>query len=98
MDEYSMQPPAMASSPARSAFLPGGNPGVLVEGVTLLGVRVTASAVINVAEYRRREAAGLGAVISPALLDRLMDLPVAVPVSDPVVWAEMADQPPGILG
>jgi hypothetical protein len=53
--------------------------------------------VIESAEHRRREAAGLGAVINPALLDRLIDLPVAMPVSDPVVWAEMAEQPPGIL-
>ena len=65
--------------------------------VTLLGVRVTACAAINLAEHRRREAAGLGAVIDPGLLDRLLDLPVAVPVTDPVVWAEMADQPPGIV-
>ena len=67
-------------------------------GVTLLGVRVTAYAVINRAEHRRRQAAGMGAVIDPGLLDRLLDLPVAVPVTDPVVWAEMADQPPGIVG
>jgi hypothetical protein len=63
----------------------------------LLGVLVTAYAVINRAEHRRREAARMGAVIHPALLDRLLDLPAAVPVIDPVVWAEMADQPPGIL-
>ena len=64
--------------------------------VTLLGVRVTACVVINRAEHRRREAAVMAAVTNPALLDRLLDLPVAVPVTDPVVWAEMADQPPGI--
>src|SRR5262249_43757309 len=46
---------------------------------------------------RRRETAGMGAVINPALLDRLMDLPVGVPVTDPVVWAEMADQPRGVV-
>ena len=66
--------------------------------VTLLGVRVTACVVINRAEHRRREAAVMAAVTNPALLDRLLDLPVAVPVTDPVVWAEMADQPPGIVG
>ena len=65
--------------------------------VTLLGVRVTACVVINRAEHRRREAAVMAAVTNPALLDRLLDLPVAVPVTDPVVWAEMADQPPGIV-
>jgi hypothetical protein len=68
-----------------------------VAGVALLGVRVTAYVVINLGEHRRREAAGMGAVVHPGLLDRLLDLPVAVPVADPVVWAGMADQPPGIV-
>jgi len=70
---------------------------VRVEAVTLLGVRVTAYVIINVAEHQRREAAGMAAVTDPALLDRLMDLPVATPVIDPVIWAEMADQPAGII-
>ena len=69
---------------------------MLVEGVILLGVGVTASAIINIAEHGRREAAGMGAVTNPGLLDRLLDLPVGIPVTDPVVWAEMADQPPEI--
>jgi hypothetical protein len=68
-----------------------------VAGVALLGVPVTAYVVINLGERRRREAARMGAVVHPGLLDRLLDLPVAVPVTDPVVWAEMADQPPGII-
>ena len=68
-----------------------------VEAVTLLGVRVTAHVIINVAEHQRRQAAGMAAVTDPALLDRLMDLPVATPVVDPVIWAEMADQPTGII-
>ena len=68
-----------------------------VPAVALLGVRVTAYVVINLGEHRRREAAGLGAVVNPGLLDRLLDLPAAVPVTDPVLWAEMADQPPVIL-
>jgi hypothetical protein len=63
-------------------------------GVMLLGVRVTAYAVVNLAEHRRREAAGMAAVIDPALLDRLLDLPVGVPVIDPAWWA---GQLPGIL-
>jgi hypothetical protein len=63
-------------------------------GVMLLGVRVTAHAVVNLAEHRRREAAGMAAVIDPALLDRLLDLPVGVPVIDPAWWA---GQFPGIL-
>jgi hypothetical protein len=62
-------------------------------GVMLLGVRVTAYAVVNLAEHRRREAAGMAAVIDPALLDRLLDLPVGVPVIDPA-WA---GQLPGIV-
>ena len=65
--------------------------------VMLLGVRVTAYAVINIAEHRRRETAGMGAVINPGLLDRLMDLPAGTWVTDPVVWAEMTDQPRGVV-
>ena len=68
-----------------------------VAGVMLLGVRVTAYAVVNLAEHRRREAAGMAAVIDPALLDRLLDLPAGVPVIDPAGWAEMGGQAPGIL-
>jgi hypothetical protein len=62
----------------------------------LLGVRVTAYAIINIAEHQRRETAGMGAVINPALLERLMDLPIGMSVTDPVAWAEMADQPRGV--
>jgi hypothetical protein len=91
-----MHRPAVTSSPAPLASFRSGEAGVPV-GVMLLGVRTTAYAVINTAEHRRREAAGVGPVINPALLDSLMDLPIATPVSDPVVWAEMADQAPGIV-
>lgn len=70
---------------------------MLVEAVLLLGVRVTVHAIINLAEHQRREAAGLGAVTDPALLDRLMDVPATTPVVDPVIWAEMADQLPGTI-
>jgi hypothetical protein len=91
-----MPRPTVASSPAPSTSLPSDGPGVLVEGVILLGVGVTAAAIINIAEHRRREAAGMGAVTNPGLLDRLLDLPTGIPVTDPMVWAEMADQPPGI--
>ncbi len=111
-DEYSTGWPNLASPAAPvpvgqavpEAMLPAGQavPGTMaagqaVPGVMLLGVRVTAYAVINVAEHRRRAAAGMGAVTRPALLDRLLDLPAGAPVIDPVVWAETADQPPGIL-
>lgn len=71
-------------------------PAELVEGVIVLGVRVTAYATINAAEHRRREAAGIGAVVDPGVLDRLLDLPVAVPVTDAAAWAGLAGQPPGI--
>jgi hypothetical protein len=91
---YTMRRPAVAGSPVPVTRFRGGEP---VAGVRLLGVLVTAYTVINLAEHRRRAAAGMGAVTSPALLDRLLDLPAAVPVTDPVLWAEMADQPRGIL-
>src|SRR5216683_4408708 len=87
---------AVTSSPALPAFALRGELGVPV-GVMILGVRVTAYAVVNMVEHRRREAAGIGAVIHPGLLDRLMDLPVGVSVTDPVVWAETADQPAGVV-
>lgn len=94
-----MQLPVVASSAAplaSLASLASADGGVPVR-VMLLGVRVTAYAIIDVAEHRRREMAGMGAVANPALLDRLMDLPTGIPVSDPVVWAEMADQPGGVI-
>lgn len=65
--------------------------------VMLLGVRVTAYVMINMPEHQRREAAEIAAVTDPALLDRLMNLPVATAVIDPVIWAEMAEQEPGII-
>lgn len=87
----------VASSPAPVNSHRGEGGAVRVEAVTLLGVKVTAYVVINDTEHQRREAAGMAAVTDPALLDRLMDLPVAVPVSDPVIWAEMTGQPSGII-
>ena len=91
-----MHLPAVTSSPAPLAASDGGEAGVSVQ-VMLLGVQVTAYAIINIAEHRRRETAGMGAVINPALLDRLMDLPAGIPVTDPVASAEMADQPRGVV-
>src|SRR5690348_6428959 len=88
--------PVVASSPAPLASADGGKHGGPVR-VMLLGVRVTAHAIINASEHRRREMAGMGAVVNPGLLDRLMDLPVGIPVTDPLVWAEMADQPRGVV-
>ena len=91
-----MHLPAVTSSPAPLASPYGGEPGVPVS-VMLLGVRVTAYGIINIAEHQRRETAGMGAVINPALLDRLMDLPIGISVTDPVAWAEVADQPRGVI-
>ncbi len=91
-----MHLPAVTSSPAPLASPYGGEPGVPVS-VMLLGVLVTAYGIINIAEHQRRETAGMGAVINPALLDRLMDLPIGISVTDPVAWAEMADQPRGVV-
>ena len=91
-----MHVPAVANPPTPLAASGSGEPALPV-GVTLLGVRVTAYVVINAVEHCRREVAGMGAVIDPALLDRLLDLPAGIPVGDPLVWAETADQPSGIL-
>jgi hypothetical protein len=96
-DEYST-PHLAASSPVSCwGSCLGGGTTVQVEGVNLLGVCVTAHAVLNAAEHERRVSAGLGAVTDPALLDRLLDLPLAVPVADTVTWAEMSDQCPGVV-
>ena len=89
-----MHSSAGASSPAPLTAFLGSQP---VEDVILLGVPVTAYALINLPEHRRREATGTAAVTNPVLLDRLLDFPLGVPVLDPVAWAEAADQPPGIL-
>lgn len=70
---------------------------VQIEAVLLLGVRVTAYAIINEREHQRRQAAKMTAVTDPALLDRLMDLPVGIPVADPVISAETVDQLPAIV-
>jgi len=68
-----------------------------VPDVMLLGVRATAYVIINMPEHERRAAAGMTAVTNPALLDRLMDLPVDTSVVDPVIWAEMAEQGLGTI-
>jgi len=52
---------------------------VSIERVDLLGVQVTARALLNCAEHERRGVLGLGAVIGPALLDRLLGLPSGYP-------------------
>lgn len=96
-DEYSTHRTADASFQAPWVGRRGEETVVPVAPVILLGVRVTAYVIINAGEHRRRATSRILAVTDPALLDRLMDLPVATPVHDPVIWAEMADQPPGIV-
>ena len=80
-----MHLPVVTTSPVPLTSPDDGEPGVPVR-VMMLGVRVTAYAIINIAEHRRRETAGMGAVINLALLDRLMDLPIGIPVTDLVIW------------
>jgi hypothetical protein len=65
--------------------------------VNLLGVSVTALVTLDPAEHGRRAAVGVGAVMDPALLDRLLDLPPGISVADPAIWAETAEQPEGIV-
>lgn len=91
-----MLPSAAARTSPPWAARSGHEPSVQVPAVLLLGVRVTAYVFVNMTEHRRREDAGIGAVTDPALLDRLLDLPVGAPVSDPAIWTEMTGQKPGI--
>jgi hypothetical protein len=70
---------------------------VRVDLVNLLGTRVSARASINHREHKRRAALALGAVTDPALLERLLDLPLGELIDDPVVWAETADQAEGVV-
>jgi hypothetical protein len=66
---------------------------VSIERVNLLGVQVTAPALLNCAEHERRGVLGLGtgrrgvlglgAVTDPALLDRLLGLPSGYPRHNP---------------
>ena len=55
--------------------------------MNLLGVQVTARALLNSAEHERRSVLGLGAVTAPAILDRLLGLPTGYPCRDPAVSA-----------
>lgn len=75
-----------------------GFPGtwIRVEGVRLLGVRVTVDATLDAAEHARRVSGRLGSVTDPALLERLLDLPALVPVPDTAIWAELSGQPPAV--
>lgn len=71
--------------------------GISIPRVNLLGVQVTARALLNSAEHERRSVLGLGAVTDPALLDRLLDLPAGYPCRDPALWAETSAALPGIV-
>jgi hypothetical protein len=77
--------------------LAGSAEPVSVGLLNLLGVRVSAHAVLDGAEHTRRSSAGVAAVTDPALLDRLLEVPSGQPVADPVLWAETAWQPVGIV-
>ena len=88
---------AEASRTAHRSVQWSGRSCVPVEAVALLGVRVTAYASVNMSEHQRRGAAQIEAVTNPALLDRLLDLPIGVTVVDPVIWAETVDQPAGVV-
>jgi hypothetical protein len=68
-----------------------------IDRVNLLGTRVTVAAVIDPSEHDRRLTSECGAITDPALLDRLLELSLGLPVPDPVAWAETADQPPGVI-
>lgn len=92
-----MRHASVATLMALTTSGPGGMPCAWVEGVVLLGVKVAAHVGIDLAEHQRREAAGVTAVTDPALLDRLLDLPIAVLVSDPVISAEMKGRAHGIV-
>ena len=70
---------------------------VSIERVNLLGVQVTDHALLSCAEHQRRNSLGLGAITDPALLDRLLGLPVGYPCCDPALRAETSAAAPGII-
>lgn len=65
--------------------------------VNLLGVRVGACAVLDWNEHARRRSVGMTSVTDSALLGRLLEVPAGQPVADPVMWAETACQPAGVV-
>jgi hypothetical protein len=65
--------------------------------VNLLGTRVTAQVRLNRSEVGRRNAAGVGPVTDPALLECLHGLPLRRPVCDPALWAETSGLPDGVV-
>ena len=90
--------PAGVRGSWRPASLPSDLGGWLRIGpVNLLGSRVDARANLNESEHKRRKAIALGAVTDPALLDKLLDLPLGETVDDPVAWAETDDQAEGVV-
>jgi hypothetical protein len=75
--------------------------GDVVPGVGFAGTCVTVIVRPDGAEIRRREHAGLGAVLDFNLTDRLADLPVDLPVPrgelDRVTIQLLETAPPGIV-
>ena len=73
------------------------DPVVSIGRVNLLGVQVTARALLNCAEHERSSVLGLGAVTDPALLDMLLGLPTGYPCRDPALWAETSVAATGLV-
>ena len=73
------------------------DPVVTIGRVNLLGVQVTARALLNCAEHERSSVLGLGAVTHPALLDMLLALPTGYPCRDPALWAETSVAATGLV-
>lgn len=75
--------------------------GEVVPGVRFATVHVTAVIRPDLAEIRRREAAGLGAVLSHDLTEVLAELPADWPVArsdlDPVTLQLLDAAPPGVV-
>jgi hypothetical protein len=92
MDRLPVATSASSTAPGLS-----GPADTWVNGVVLLGVKVTARLIINAAEHLRRKAMKVTAITDPALLDRLLNLPIGVPLTDPVIWTELTGRAPGII-
>ena len=70
---------------------------VSIKPVNLLGVQVTARALLNSAEHQRRSVLALSAVTDSALLGRLLCLPARCPRREAALWAETSAMATGIV-
>ncbi len=89
--------PVVSPPPGQVRGEPGHDTDVVVERVCLLGTEVDAHMALCGVEHERRTSAALAAVTDPAVLDRLLDLPLDAAVADPIVWSETADQPVSVV-